>query len=414
MVRASEFDVVRLMIYAKMRRIIAIITGPTPVLGASSEVFALQPLDAFAQAARHARAKTFRFPRFVSALGGLVIAVSACGRDSRIDARTDAAQVTVHVQAITVDERLVPKTLAITGSLESDQRTELAANASGRVIRTFVERGDHVKAGALVAQLDSRSAASTEVEARANAKSIEEQLTQVKSDCARYEALLAKGAISQQEYDHQASQCRTQAASEEAARARASEAARVLRDTGIRAPFAGVISERNVNVGDYVMPSSHVVTLLVDDPLRLKITVPEPMIAYATEGVVVTFDVLSLPGKKFNATIKYVGREVRATTRDVVDEAIVDNSEHLLLPGMFATVQLPTGAAPTPIVPKTSIVESEAGSTVFVVVDGRLEQRAVHTGVALGDMVAVTEGLKKGEHIVGHPTADTVDGAKVE
>jgi membrane fusion protein (multidrug efflux system) len=357
---------------------------------------------------------TSRFVRSATALAGALIGLSACQREARTEASADAAQKTVHVQAITVDERLVAKTLAITGSLESDQRTQLAANASGRVMRTFVERGDHVKAGALVAQLDSRSAASTEVEARANAKSIEEQLAQVRSDCARYEALLAKGAITQQEYDRQASQCRTQAASEEAARARASEATRVLRDTGIRAPFAGVIAERYVNVGDYVMPNSHVVTLLVDDPLRLKITVPEPMIAYATEGVAITFDVVSLPGKTFNATIKYVGREVRATTRDVVDEAVVDNPEHLLLPGMFTTVQLPTGSAPTPVVPKTAIAETEAGPTVFVVVDGRLQQRAVHTGAVLDDMVAVSEGLKKGEHIVARPTAEVVDGAKVE
>ncbi len=350
----------------------------------------------------------------LSAVAGVASGTFACNREKRPEAAPKTAQKIVHVDTVVVDERLVPKTLAITGSLESDQRTELAANASGRVVRTFVERGDHVKAGALVAQLDARSAASTEVEARANAKSIEEQLSQVRSDCARYEALLAKGAITQQEYDRQASQCRTQAASEEAARARSAEAARALHDTGIRAPFAGVIGERYVNIGDYVMPSSRVVTLLVDDPLRLKITVPEPVIGYAKEGAAVTFEVVGLPGRTFGATIKYVGREVRPTTRDVVDEAIVDNHEHLLLPGMFATVQLPTGSAPQPIVPKDSIVPTEAGPTVFVVANGRLQQRAVHTGTVLDEVVAVTEGLKKGEKIVARPAADIVDGAQVE
>jgi membrane fusion protein (multidrug efflux system) len=354
-----------------------------------------------------------RFVGWVSVLAGALLG-AACRRETKSEAPVQAAQKIVRVEAITVDERPVPKTLAITGTLESDQRTELAANAAGRVVRTFVERGDHVKAGAIVAQLDARSASSTEVEARANAKSIEEQLTAVRSECTRYDALFAKGAITQQEFDRQASQCRTQAASEEAARARASEAARVLRDTGIRAPFAGVIGERYVNIGDYVMPSSRVVTLLVDDPLRLKITVPEPMIGYAKEGATVTFDVVSLPGKTFTATIKYVGREVRATTRDVVDEAVVDNHDHLLLPGMFATVQLPTGSASLPVVPKTSIATTEGGPTVFVVADGRLQQRAVHTGTVLDDVVAVSEGLKKGERIVAHPTAETVDGAQVE
>jgi len=146
----------------------------------------------------------------------------------------------------------------------------------------------------------------------------------------------------------------------------------------------------------------------------LKMTVPEPVIGYAKEGVPVTFDVVSLPGRTFTATIKYVGREIRSTTRDVVDEAIVDNHERLLLPGMFATVQLPTGTAPQPVVPKTSIFHTEAGPTVFVIADGRLQQRAVHTATVLDDVVAVSEGLKRGDRIVARPSADTVDGVQVE
>jgi membrane fusion protein (multidrug efflux system) len=355
---------------------------------------------------------TFRL--WALALAVAAFSAGACRRENRSETAARAEQKAVRVETFTVDERQVPKTLLITGSLESDQRTELSANASGRVVRTFVERGDHVKAGAIVAQLDSRTAASTEVEARANAKSIEEQLAAVRLDCSRYEGLLAKGAIAQADYDRQASQCRTQAASEEAARARASEAARALHDTGIRAPFTGVIGERYVNIGDYVMPSSRVVTLLVDDPLRLKITVPEPMIEYAKEGVAVTFGVTSLPGRSFTATIKYVGREIRPSTRDVVDEAVVDNHDHLLLPGMFATVQLATGTAMTPVLPKAAILPTEAGPTVFVVVDGRLQQRAIHLATTLDDVVAVSEGLKKGERVVLHPSADTADGARVE
>jgi membrane fusion protein (multidrug efflux system) len=270
----------------------------------------------------------------------LVLATVACRRENGPPPQATLVQKVVHVETVVVTERLVPKTLAVTGSLEADQRTDLAANASGRVVRTFVERGDHVKAGAIIAQLDARAASLTQSEAQANVKSLDEQLAAVRAECARDDALLAKGAISQAEYDRQASQCRTQTASEEAARVRISEAARVVQDAAIRAPFAGVISERYVNVGDYVTASSKVVTLLVDDPLRLKLTVPEPAIPFAREGVTVTFEVLGLPDRTFSAPIRYVGREVRATTRDLVDEAIVDNHDRLLLPGMFATVQL--------------------------------------------------------------------------
>jgi membrane fusion protein (multidrug efflux system) len=332
----------------------------------------------------------------------------------RADDAKPKEEKAVRVESSVIDERSVPKTVMVTGTLEADQRTELAANASGRVTRTFVERGDHVKAGELLAQLDSRGATLSHAEAEANAKSIADQLTAVQAECSRYEALRTKGAITQQEFDRQAAQCRTQASSEEAARARLADAARVVEDAAIRAPFAGVIGERFVTVGDYVQPSSKVVTLLVDDPLRLRISVPEPAIPFAREGTAVKFKVLSVPDREFAAVIKYVGREVRSTTRDMIDEAVVDNHEHLLLPGTFVTIELPAGNVTQAIVPKIALLNADNESTVFAVVDGRLEQRALHTSISMDDGVAVSEGLKKGDRVVIHPSPELKDGSPVD
>jgi membrane fusion protein (multidrug efflux system) len=347
----------------------------------------------------------------------LALGASACNSQAHsADAgkKAQPAAKPVRVESIVVSEQPVPKTMSVTGTLEADQRTELSANASGRVVRTFVERGDVVKAGALLAQLDARGATLSHAEAEANARSIADQLKSVQAECERYKALQGKGAITQQEYDRQASQCLTQASAEAAARARVADAARVVQDAAIRAPFAGVIGERFINVGDYVQPSSKVVTLLVDNPLRLRISVPEPAIPYAKEGTVVSFQTLTLPDREFKATIKYVGREVRATTRDMINEAVVDNRDHLLLPGTFVTVQLPIGTTNLPVVPKDALVQLDEGTTVFAVANGRLQQRAVQSSVAIGDGIAIAEGLKKGDHIVVRPAADLQDGAPVE
>jgi membrane fusion protein (multidrug efflux system) len=346
-----------------------------------------------------------------------LLALAACsGKDTQAAARDKAKpeEKPVQVESVVVSEQPVPKTMSVTGTLEADQRTELSANASGRVVRTFVERGDKVKAGALLAQLDARGATLTHTEAEANAKSIADQLTSVQAECQRYQALRTKGAITQQEYDRQASQCQTQASSEAAARARVADAARVVQDAAIRAPFAGVVGERFVNVGDYVQPSSKVVTLLVDDPLRLRISVPEPGIPFAKEGTQVKFRTLSMPDREFTAAIKYVGREVRPTTRDMIDEAVVDNHDHLLLPGTFVIVQLPIGSANLPVVPKSALMQTEDGTTVFVIADGRLQQRAVQPTVAVKDGIAIAEGLKKGEKTVVNPASNLKDGARVQ
>jgi membrane fusion protein (multidrug efflux system) len=324
------------------------------------------------------------------------------------------AEKGIKVETVVASERVVPKTLVLTGVLAGDQRTELAANASGRVLRTFVERGDHVKAGAVLAQLDSRTAVLTKTQANATATSIAEQLGAVRAECVRVEQLFGEGAISKAEYDRTMAQCRTQAATEEAARARAAEAGQTLNDTSIRAPFAGVVVERFANVGDYVRQDSRVATLVVDDPLRLRLTVPERAFAAVTQGAKVTFETVALPGRTFVATLKYLGREVRANTRDVVSEAVVDNKDRQLVPGMFVTAHLPIGETRLPVVPRSAVVPTEPTPSVFVLHESRLQQRVVQVGAALDEGVAIVAGVEKDERVVVHPTAETVDGTLVE
>jgi membrane fusion protein (multidrug efflux system) len=346
----------------------------------------------------------------------LVLGLSAagCSRGSAAaEAKPPAAKI--HVETVTVAEQPVPKVLRLTGVLSSNERTDLAANAVGRVTQTFVERGDHVAQGALLAQLDARSAALSRAEAAANLTSAAEQLKNQRADCQRYVGLLAKGAITQQEYDKQTSTCQTQAASEEAARVRADQAVQTLSDSSVRAPFGGVIAERFVHVGDYVHADTRVVTLLVDDPLRLELTVPEANVGNVRPGIVVSFETVALPGHTFDATVKYMGGEIREATRDLVVEAVTDNHDHALLPGMFVTAQLPVGNMVSPVVPANAVVHrADNNDVVFAVIDGRIEERVVQLGPKVGDRVAVADGVKTGEQVIVSPPAGAVDGAQTE
>ncbi len=321
---------------------------------------------------------------------------------------------TVHVDTAVAEERQVPELVTITGVLDADQRTDLAANATGRVKKTFVELGQRVKAGDAIAELDARTAVLSSAEAQANAASARDQLALNRADCVRYTVLLAQHAITQQEFDRAATQCRTQESAEQAASARAAQASKVVADSTIRAPFAGVISERFVNVGDYVRDDSKVATVLVDNPLRLRLTVPEANLSAARAGVVVTFDSVALKGQVFNATIRFVGREIRENTRDLVVEAIADNTQGVLVPGMFVTAHLPTGTRNEPVIPRKAVVNSDSAYSVFVVVNNHLEQRVVQTGAVLGDDIAIPDGLSQGERVVTNPSSQTVDGVRVE
>ena len=319
----------------------------------------------------------------------------------------------VHVDTVVAALRSVPKEVPLTGVLAANERTDLAANASGRVMNVFVELGARVAKGDRIAQLDARAAALSQVEAIANAKTSADQLATSVLDCMRYQGLLAKGAITQQEYDRAMGQCQSQSSSQDAARARAVQAGQTVGDATIRAPFAGKIAERSINVGDYVRPDSKVVTLLSDDPLRVRLTVPERDIFAARAGVSIRFETLGLPDKEFSAVLKYIGGEVRAQTRDLVVEALVDNKDGVLLPGMFVTAHLPIGEEKLPVVPRTAVLMTENEPGVFVVVDGRLQHRLVQTGAVLGDDIVLQSGVKEGENVVIRPDDKSVEGALV-
>jgi membrane fusion protein (multidrug efflux system) len=343
-----------------------------------------------------------------------LLLLSSAGCQATAEAKAASPPPEIHVETAVATERSVPTTLTLSGTLAGEQRTELSANASGRVIKTLVERGAHVTRGQVVAQLDHRSAALTVAEARANVESAEAQRQSAEADCKRYDTLLGKRAITRQEYDKAAAQCKNTAASQLAAIARAGEAAATLDDATIRAPFAGLVSERFVNVGDYVHADTRVVTLLQDDTLRLNLTVPEASMGYVHEGQSLSFVTVAKPDASFTAVVRYLGKEVRSATRDMVFEAAVPNADHQLVPGMFVTVELATGEETLAVVPRKAILESGATASVFAVVDGKLEQRSVHLGPALGDDVAIREGVARGERVVLSPNAQTPDGARVD
>lgn len=353
-----------------------------------------------------------RIPIATLLAGAPLALASGCGRAAEV--RAKAVQAPVHVDTATAQDRDVPQEVTLTGVLEANERTQLAANATGRVVRVFVELGDRVAPFAPIVQLDARSAALSAREATANVQTAAGQLATSKKDCERYQALLAKGAITQQEYDRAMGQCDTQTSSEEAARARAAEAAQTVADATVRAPFGGKIAERFVHVGEYVRPDTKVVTLLADDPLRLKLTVPERDIFAAKEGEKVRFETAGLPDRAFQATLRFIGGEVREQTRDLVVEAVVDNHDGSLLPGMFVSAHLSTGQVRLPVIPRKALLAGPTEPSVFVVDGGRVHQRLVQTGAPLGDDVSIADGLREGDRVVLNPSSALSDGALVD
>jgi len=327
--------------------------------------------------------------------------------------KADAAPP-VAVPTVEVTEIEVPDTLRLTGSLRGFRETDLAANAAGRVLSTAVERGQQVTQGQVLAQLDVRAARLSATEASAQARSVAAQEQQAKNDCARYEKLHETGSISELEYSRMATQCQTLGMSSEAASARARLAAQNVGDGAIRAPFAGVITERYVEVGQFLRQDSRVVTIVSLDPLRLELAVPEAHLAKVKEGAAVVFQVGAYEDQRFTGKVRFVSGAVRSQTRDLVVEAIVENPDKLLKPGMFADVHLPIGTRKLPGVPRSALVTRDGKARAFVLVDGRLEERILALGADAGDRVAVTKGVVKGDKIASGELGALTNGMAVK
>ena len=189
-------------------------------------------------------------------------------------------------------------------------------------------------------------------------------------------------------------------------------------DGQIKAPFDGVVTDRWVEAGQYVRHDTKVVSVASLDPLRLELTLPEARLADVKQGGNVAFRVPAYPDRTFSGTIQYVGASVRETTRDVVAEATVENPDHALRPGMFASVELALADAPSIVAPASALVPKAASTHVFVIVKqgggARLEERVVQTGAARDGFVSILRGLKKGDVLVAKPDPALRNGQPVE
>ena len=306
-----------------------------------------------------------------------------------------------------------PRRLSLTGTLRGARETELAANVSGRVMQTRVERGQRIEKGQVIAQVDVQNARLALAEARVSVETSKTQQEINATECARYERLKGGGVITDLEYDQVTAKCRTAPLNLEAARARESLAAKNVGDGVIRSPFAGVVSERYVEVGEYVQPSSRVVSLAEVDELRLLFSVSERNYPDIKPNAEVWLHVAAYEDQVFSGRVVHISGAVR-DTRDVVVEAVVNNEKRLLLPGMFAAVELVIGTEKLPSVPRSATFEANGRRNLFVVREGRLEQRVVQAVRDVGDRTPIRHGLAVGELVVQEPDPALENGQKVE
>ncbi len=346
------------------------------------------------------------------ALAGLVLSLlPSCNLPSKTGPEAAASSTQpVNVQTAPVERRALPEWLNLSGSLLASRQGQIAADSSGVITRLYVDRGDRVERGAAIAEVNPDTSRIQATASRAQAAAVEAQLTATEQDCARSEKLFVERAISQAQLDRARAACAAQRSSLEAAKAQAELARTGLGRTLIRAPYAGQVGERMVEVGTFVQPATPILSLYADGLLRVRFAVPESFAARVATGQAVEVEPAGLPGKVLTGTVQTLGPALREQTRDRMVEAELLPMDGVL-PGMSGLVRLSLGDQPQWAVPEAALTGDPA--RLFAVREGRAFEMVVEAGTARDGFVAILRDLKEGDVVVVNPPEGLKDGQTV-
>jgi membrane fusion protein, multidrug efflux system len=339
------------------------------------------------------------------------------------------------VDVVRVVEQPLNATISMPAELNAYQSVAIYPRVTGFVKSIRVDRGTRVRAGDVLAILDAPELAAQRAEAQSRLQAAGAQLAAVRAkadaDSGVYERLKTAAAtpgvvagndvvVAQKAVEADQGQVTASQQTVEAAR----QALAAARDTEgyltITAPFAGVISERNVHPGALVgsgggaAAAAPMVRLVEDDRLRLVVPVPEAYTAGVTAGTEVSFAVAAYPGQSFSGRVARIARSVDVSTRTMAVELDVVNADGRLTPGAFGQVQWPVHRpGPSLLVPSGSVASTTGRTFVVRVRNGKTEWVDVKTGVTAGPLVEVFGDLRAGDEIAARGTDELRAGTNV-
>ncbi|MBE0618019.1 MAG: efflux RND transporter periplasmic adaptor subunit [Proteobacteria bacterium] len=329
---------------------------------------------------------------------GLIAVVGALAGIKALQIRTmldQGRQATPPPETVTtaaVRTETWESTLTAIGTLEAVQGVTVAAELPGKVVQIAFEAGARVKAGDLLLRQDTTAE-------EAQLAGAEAALRLAEEDLERGKQLLDQGVFSRSQYDSALANARESAAQVENLRA-------AIEKKTIRAPFAGRLGLRLVNLGQSLSPGDPIVSLQDLDPIFVDFALPQQELAHVRPGLAVRVTSDALPGETIRATVTAINPGVDAATRSVQIQASAPNRDERLHPGMYVNVAVVRpGRQQVLVIPATAVLYAPYGNSVFLVDEKTggqkvLRQEFVQLGEARGDFVAVAKGLREGNTLV--------------
>jgi RND family efflux transporter MFP subunit len=378
--------------------------------------------------------------RLAVATALMAAAISSCGGNAAPASGTTtpaaaAAAGPVTIEVARVVQQPLDLQLSLPGELTAYQTVAIHPRVSGFVKAVAVDRGSRVRAGQVLATLEAPELVAHRAEADSKLREAEAQLSAVQAradaDAGTFDRLKAAsstpGVVAGNDVlvAHKAADAgRSQVAAAQQGVEAARQALAAVRDMEgylrVAAPFAGVITERNIHPGALVGPSggtgaaTPMLRLVDDRRLRLVVPVPEAYTADIKTGGAIAFTLAAYPGEAFTGTVARVARSVDVSTRTMAVELDVANAEGRLAPGTFCQVRWPVRrSAPSRFVPSTSIASTTDRTFVIRIRGGRTEWVDVRTGLTAGPLVEIFGAVDTGDEVARRGTDELRPGTPV-
>ena len=352
----------------------------------------------------------------------IVAAIVAAGLASR---RSNANKLGEEADARSIPtvSMLVPSTAAV-GALELPARVEpwsrasIYARVSGYLESWNADIGTQVKAGQLLARIETPDLDQQLLQAQAELASSRSEVALAASTAKRWNSLLEADAVSRQEVDERSGDLAAKQAAVQASQANVQRIQAMQRYTRLVAPFDGVVTARNTDVGALISVGGGAGTELfvVSDvrKLRVYVQVPQRQLAMIRTGSVALLTVPERPGQSYRATVQSLSQAIDAETGAMLVQLTVDNATGELLPGAFATVRFETAAHAGVSVPPGALITGKNGVQVATVDAGnRVRLKSVTVARDLGSVVQLAGGVAANDRVIESPPDGIADGETV-
>ncbi|HEY1076390.1 MAG TPA: efflux RND transporter periplasmic adaptor subunit [Fontimonas sp.] len=335
----------------------------------------------------------------ILALTLAILPLSGCGPAQEDGEKKEEPSIPVEIGTASIG--VIDAAYRGTATLEAEDEATVNAKTGGVIEQIMVEEGDAVKAGQVLAQLETDKLKFEVARAKATLDNLEQAFK-------RNESVYQRNLVSREAYEKTKSDL-------DVARAAYDLASLALRESAIRSPFDGVVSLRHIKIGNMIQANSPAFRVTRMSSLQAHIYVPERDIHKLAAGQPATLAVDAWPGKLFEGRILRVNPVVDASTGTVKVTVAMAADQPQLKPGMFGRIEIRYDRREQALlIPHDAVLTEDAAQSVFVVADGRAHRRPIKTGYSDAEHYEVLEGLKAGDQVVTIGQSSLKDSAKVE